>query len=118
MTMSKTADSDLDRQQAEENPKTARDVAEFLLDDLLQYPSHLPRGAAYKRDVRHLTAALEAWAERTSGPTSAVARCEWCDWMKSFSAETIAEEAHVLRAALIDHCETMHREKFKSPRRG
>lgn len=100
-------------------PKTAREVAVFLLNDLIHYQGDVRDRLSsyghdfYERDVRHLTAGLEAWAEQRSGPFPAVAKCEWCDWELSYSAETIIEEATILRQAVIDHCEAAHPERFK-----
>lgn len=93
-----------------DDPQTAREAAELILAHLIHYP--VERQGCYERDLHYLTAELELWAGRESGPLPAVAKCEWCDWEMSYSAETIIEEATILRQACIDHCREKHPERF------
>lgn len=94
----------------EQEPQTAKEMAQVILNHLIQYDT---AGPLYERDLHYMTVELASWAERGSGPLPAVAKCEWCDWELSYSAETIIEETTVLRQAVIDHCKAKHPERFE-----
>jgi len=93
-----------------DEPTTAREAAELILAHLIQYDT---AGPLYERDLHYMTVELASWAERGSAPNPAIATCRWCDWTATFSAETIIEEATILRQMVIDHCEAKHPQRFE-----
>ena len=43
---------------------------------------------------------------------TATSRCQWCEYSAQMSGDDAIEIGRFLRALLIEHCETVHPERF------